>query len=69
MIMEDANNIMKVVKGILILYDYQPHPKIKKDRQPYRVDEKISFFDLDYKIDEQIFKITVTVGPTDKKWQ
>lgn len=69
MIMEDANNIMKVVKGILILYNYQQNPKVKADRNCYKVDDKISVFDVGYKIQDQIFTITMLVGPSEEKSQ
>jgi hypothetical protein len=59
MILQDANNIMKVVKGILVIYTYNKNPKIKSNCKPYKINEKLEYYSINYQIDDQIFKITI----------
>lgn len=41
MILQDANNIMKVVKGILVIYYYKDKPEIKNNCKPFKINENI----------------------------
>ena len=47
MIIEDAINIMKVVRGIVIVYEID---KDAKDRQSYQVEECCTITSFDYQI-------------------
>lgn len=67
MISEDANNIMKAVKGILLIYQYSPEFSTKGDQKPYKINDKLTYSGLDYKIDDQMFKIYLRAGPTKKE--
>lgn len=66
MISEDANNIMKAVKGILLVFQYSTDISTKGDQKPYKSTDKISYYGLDFKIDDQVFKIFLKTGPTKK---
>lgn len=66
MVSEDANNIMKAVKGILLIFQFNKDNNTKKDQKPYKINEKLSYFDIDYKIDDQMFKIYIKAGLTKK---
>lgn len=62
MVIEDATNIMKVVKGIVISID--DDSRIEGDKKPYKINEDLSLFSLNYSIKEQIFSIVLGMGNT-----
>ena len=62
MVIEDATNIMKVVKGIVISID--DDQKIDGDKKPYKINEDLSLFSINYGINEQIFSIVLGMGTT-----
>lgn len=66
MIAEDAQNIMKAAKGILLVFDYNEQSSIKGDYNAYKVSDKLSYYGLSYKMDDQVFKIYLKTGPTKK---
>ena len=57
---------MKAVKGILLVFQYSTDISTKGDQKPYKSTDKISYYGLDFKIDDQVFKIFLKAGPTKK---
>jgi hypothetical protein len=48
MILEDANNIMRAVKGILLSFVYELKHQLKADQKAYRINKNISYYGIGY---------------------
>ena len=50
MVIEDATNIMKVVKGIVISFEHENSIKIAEGKKPYKLTEDFAVFEINYLI-------------------
>lgn len=66
MVAEDARNIMKAVKGILLIFDFSEKHTTISGQSPYKISDKFSYYGISYKIDDLVFKISVKTGPSKK---
>lgn len=66
MIAEDARNIMKAVKGILLIFDYSEKHATISGQSPYKISDKFSYYGISYRIDDLVFKISIKTGPSKK---
>lgn len=57
---------MKAVKGILLTFDYKDNWEAKKDQKYYKVLNTIAYYGIDFRIDENMFIITLKTGPPTK---
>ena len=64
MVIEDATNIMKVVKGILVIYEEDESVELGPDQKPFKINDEISVYKFAYAIENSIFKIFIKTGKT-----
>jgi hypothetical protein len=57
MVLEDATNIMKVVKGIVISFNYDENLSLTGGKKPYKLTADFCVYHISYKITEQVFTI------------
>ena len=58
--------MMKVVKGILIVYQEDEDVKMKKDQKMFKINDEMSVHGFDYAIEDMLFKIFVKTCKTVK---
>ena len=59
MILEDAINMMKVVKGILIIYQEDEDVSLGENQKMFRINDEMSVHRFDYAIEDMLFKIFI----------